>query len=159
MSIFDQSNEMERLRQKNLKTVETYFTFSGMDRGKNRLPLWVEEDTLFELPYTRTCQPSQHIGRKALEEKENDANLTMFPDWGFYEEEIFQTQDPNFFVAECIGKGKIITMDGTESYYKNQYLIVFEMEDGKIKVLREIHNPCSVVMSMGVAIPQFPWYL
>lgn len=155
---FGEDQAVLELRAKNLATVEEYFTYKGMDRGANRLRLWSESDCLFELTYTESDKPRQFVGRAALEEKESVSNLAMFPDWGFEVLEIHQTDDPGYFIVECIGRG-VLLQDGKEpSYYQNHYLIDFELDDGKIKNLREVHNPCNLMLALREPLPQFPWH-
>ena len=157
-NIFNEDQATLALREKNLKTVEEYFSYRGLNRGAHRLKLWVDDDCLFELTFTRDCKPMQFIGRAALEKKESSSNVAMFPDWGFEVKDIHQTDDPNYLIAECIGKG-VLLQDGAEpSYYQNHYLIDFEMRDGKIKTLREVHNPCCLMLAFRQPLPQFPWY-
>lgn len=157
MSEFMETEEITRQRHKNRETVERYFTCRGLERGRGRLPLWSEKEVFFEIPWTASGKPRQYIGRKVLEDKENDFNVQNYPDWGFYDQVIYETQNPDFFVAECSGKGYRV-LDGKRAYYKNHYLLTFCLKDGKIVKLQEINNQCNASLCQGHSIPQYPWY-
>lgn len=150
---FSLSPEDEELRQKNLKTVEYYMTLRGPERRAKRAPLFAE-NAGFELTFTANCVP---FGKTAMEWN-TVGDSEMFPDWGFYNAQIYQTQNPSMFFVECDGRGKMILRDEPESdrIYENHYIISFEMEDGRIKRLREIHNPCCIMRARGIPIPEVP---
>ncbi len=71
-------------------------------------------------------------------------SLKCFPDWEWYNINIFGTDDPNHFWVECDGHGKILFPGYPEGYYENHFLHSFELEDGKIKrnraVCKKLHN-------------------
>ncbi len=67
-------------------------------------------------------------------------SLKCFPDWEWYNINIFGTDDPNHFWVECDGHGKILFPGYPEGYYENHFLHSFELEDGKIKRNREFMN-------------------
>ncbi len=66
--------------------------------------------------------------------------MKCFPDWEWYNINIFGTDDPNHFWVECDGHGKILFPGYPEGYYENHFLHSFELEDGKIKRNREFMN-------------------
>jgi hypothetical protein len=150
---FSLSREDEQLRRENLKTVEYYMTLRGPERRNKRAPLFAENAD-FELTFTAACVP---FGKAAMEWN-TVGDFEMFPDWGFYHIEIYQTQNPNMFFVECDGRGKMILKNEPKSdrTYENHYIISFEMEHGKIKRLREIHNPCCLMRALGIPIPAVP---
>jgi phenazine biosynthesis protein len=150
---FSLSQEAERLRQKNLRTVEYYMTLRGPKRRDKRAPLFAE-DAGFELTFTAACVPFE----KSAMDWNTVGDREMFPDWGFHDSRIYQTQDPNMFFVECDGRGRMILEDDPdpERTYENHYIISFEMEEGKIKRLREIHNPCCLMKALGIPIPAVP---
>ena len=145
------SDQNEGLRRKNLETIEYYMTLRGPERRDKRRPLFTE-DAGFELTFTADCVP---FG-KSFKEWNDVGEQEKFPDWGFYNYEIYQTQNPNRIFVECDGRGKmIIDHDtGEESIYENHYIISFDMEDGKIKKIREIHNPCCLMKALSMSIPK-----
>jgi len=145
------NQRQEELRKKNLKTVEYYMTLRGMERREKRAPLFAE-NAAFELTFTAECVPDS---RTAMEWN-NVGDSEDFPDWGFYNAEIYQTQNPDMLFVECDGRGKLIIKGDADKnrVYENHYIISFEMEDGKIKRLREIHNPCCLMKALGIPIPK-----
>ncbi len=64
--------------------------------------------------------------------------MKCFPDWEWYNINIFGTDDPNHFWVECDGHGKILFPGYPEGYYENHFLHSFELDDGKIKRNRGI---------------------
>ncbi|MCF3987960.1 phenazine biosynthesis protein PhzB, partial [Pseudomonas aeruginosa] len=55
-------------------------------------------------------------------------SLKCFPDWEWYNINIFGTDDPNHFWVECDGHGKILFPGYPEGYYENHFLHSFELE-------------------------------
>jgi phenazine biosynthesis protein len=145
--------EDEELRRKNLKTVEYYMTLRGPERRAKRAPLFAD-GAGFELTFTAACTPAA----KPAMDWNTVGSFEMFPDWGFYDSVIYQTQDPSMFFVECDGRGRMILPDDPETLriYENHYIISFEMQDGLIKRLREIHNPCCLMKALGVPLPVVP---
>lgn len=148
---FSLSEEDERARRQNLNTVEYYMTLSGPDRGKKRTPLFAE-NAVFELTFMPDCVPfrTTAVPWHTIRDPEN------FPDWQLFNAEIYQTQNPKMFFVECDGRGHM-TVDGEpdqDRIYENHYILSFEMEDGKIKCLRELMNPCCLMKARGIPIPE-----
>lgn len=80
-------------------------------------------------------------------------SLKCFPDWIWFNIEIFDTQDPNRFWVECDGKGKILFPGYPAGYYTNHFIHSFLMEDGKIKQNRELMNPYEQMRPLGITPP------
>ena len=148
---FGLSSEDEQTRQQNLETVEYYMTLVGPDRGKKRMPLFTE-DAAFELTFTADCVPFRTTATPwhTVRDPEN------FPDWTLYNAHVYQTQNPNMFFVECDGRGHMLLAGDTqqELIYENHYILSFEMENGKIKSLREFMNPCCLMKARGIPIPE-----
>ena len=68
----------------------------------------------------------------------------MVPEWGFYENRVFQTEDPNLFLVKSIGRGnsQFRGCPGL-SVYINYYINEFQMQEGKIRCFRETVFPCA----------------
>ncbi|HBO3309830.1 phenazine biosynthesis protein, partial [Pseudomonas aeruginosa] len=131
---FTDANE---LREKNRATVEKYMNTKGQDRLR-RHELFVE-DGCGGLWTTDTGSPIVIRGKDKLAEHAV-WSLKCFPDWEWYNINIFGTDDPNHFWVECDGHGKILFPGYPEGYYENHFLHSFELEDGKIKRNREFMN-------------------
>ncbi len=81
--------------------------------------------------------------------------MKCFPDWEWYNINIFGTDDPNHFWVECDGHGKILFPGYPEGYYENHFLHSFELEDGKIKRNREFMNVFQQLRDLGST--HWPW--
>lgn len=81
-------------------------------------------------------------------------SLQCFPDWQWYNIQIFDTQDPEFFWAECDGRGAIRFEGYPEGLYENHFLHSFEFEDGRIRRQREFMNPIRQYEALGISVPE-----
>ena len=137
-------------RKKNRNTVKTYMH----SRGKARLErhkLFVEEGEA-GLWTSDKGTPVATKGRDKLA-KPAEWSLKCFPDWEWYNIEIYETQNPNFFWVECDGRGKICFEGYPEGYYSNHFLHSFELFDGKIVRQREFMNPIEQMRALGIDTP------
>ncbi|NPZ89064.1 phenazine biosynthesis protein PhzB, partial [Pseudomonas aeruginosa] len=81
-------------------------------------------------------------------------SLKCFPDWEWYNINIFGTDDPNHFWVECDGHGKILFPGYPEGYYENHFLHSFELDDGKIKRNREFMNVFQQLRALSIPVPE-----
>ncbi|MFF8382592.1 PhzA/PhzB family protein [Streptomyces kanasensis] len=139
------------LRQLNRATVEQYMNTKGQDRLK-RHELFTK-DGKGGLWTNDTGSPIVINGRDRLA-AHAVWSLKCFPDWEWYNIEIFETQDPNRFWVECDGRGKILFEGYPEGHYANHFLHAFELENGKIKLQREFMNPFEQLRALGIPVPQ-----
>ncbi|MBD2816631.1 PhzA/PhzB family protein [Xenorhabdus sp. Flor] len=140
-----------KVRQQNRLIVEKYMATKGQDRLK-RYELF-SEDGCGGLWTSDTGEPLMIKGRKSLA-KHAVWVLKYFPDWVWYNVDIYSTQDPNIFWVECDGKGIIRFDDYPEGIYENHFIHYFEFENGKIKLQREFMNPCQQFKALGIEIPK-----
>ncbi|MFF7450304.1 MULTISPECIES: PhzA/PhzB family protein [unclassified Streptomyces] len=139
------------LRRINRATVEKYMAARGQARLERHLLF--TEDGRGGLWTTDTGEPISINGRDRLGEHAV-WSLKTFPDWEWYNVEIFETQDPNRFWVECDGRGKILFADYPEGYYQNHFLHSFELENGKITLQREFMNPFEQLRALGIPVPE-----
>ncbi|MGW5663808.1 PhzA/PhzB family protein [Streptomyces sp. NPDC003758] len=139
------------LRRANRAAVETYMHTLGQDRLR-RHHLFTE-DGVGGLWTADTPGPIAIHGRDRLGEHAV-WSLRCFPDWVWYNIEIYETQDPNRFWVECDGKGKILFPGYPEGYYENHFIHSFLLENGKIKQAREFMNPFNQLRALGIDVPQ-----
>jgi hypothetical protein len=138
------------LRRGNRATVEEYMRTLGQDRLQ-RHHLFTE-DGVGGLWTADTPGPIAIHGRDVLGEHAV-WSLKCFPDWVWYNIEIFETQDPNRFWVECDGKGKIRFPGYPEGFYENHFIHSFHLENGKIKLSREFMNPFNQLRALGIDVP------
>ena len=142
-------------RQKNLKTIEYFLTLTGPDRGEKRKPLFTD-DAKFQMKRPIDYVKNQGVWQLPVKEW-LEVSVDISPIWGFYESMIYQCEDPHKFLVTAVGRGqrkkwaaaRIDTSIQFTEDDKNDpvpaytpYIIYFLMEDGKIKLFREIDNPC-----------------
>ncbi|ALS13036.1 phenazine biosynthesis protein [Pseudomonas aeruginosa] len=107
---FTDANE---LREKNRATVEKYMNTKGQDR--------LRRHELFVAGSPIVIRGKDKLAEHAV------WSLKCFPDWEWYNINIFGTDDPNHFWVECDGHGKILFPGYPEGYYENHFLHSFEL--------------------------------
>jgi len=140
----------DTLRQQHRLIVEDYMSRKGL--GRLTRYLLFTEDGSGGLWTADTLEPIVSRGRAALK-AHGEWSLKYFPDWEWYNIEIFETQDPNRFWVECDGRGKILFPGYPEGYYQNHFIHSFLMENGKIKQNREFMNPYQQMRALGIPVP------
>ncbi|MFC9914459.1 PhzA/PhzB family protein [Streptomyces sp. NPDC059862] len=140
------------LRRKNRATVEKYLADTKGTARLHRHELFVEDGS-GGLWTNDTGAPIIIQGRDRLGEH-GVWSLKCFPDWEWYNIQIFETQDPNFFWVECDGHGTIKFPGYPEGYYENHFLHSFELNDGKIVRNREFMNPLEQMRALGIPVPE-----
>lgn len=140
----------DEVRRRNRAVVETYLSTRGQDRLRRHLLF--TEDGVGGLWTNDTGQPIVISGRDRLGEH-GVWSLQCFPDWTWTNVEIFDTQDPNRFWAECDGEGQIVFPGYPVGHYRNHFLHSFLFEDGLIKQQREFMNPIEQYRALGIAVP------
>jgi phenazine biosynthesis protein len=140
----------EDLRARHRQVIEDYFS----RRGEGRLTRYqlFTEDGSGGLWTNDTGGPLVSHGREGL--KAHGAwSLKCFPDWKWFNVEIYETQDPNRFWVECDGEGKIFFPGYPEGFYRNHFIHSFLMENGRIKQNREFMNPYEQMRALGIPFP------
>jgi ketosteroid isomerase-like protein len=138
------------LRLHNRAVVEDYLSRAGESR-LTRYLLFTEDGSA-GLYTADTSEPVVSRGHETLK-AHGEWSLRMFPDWVWYNIEIFETQDPNRFWAECDGKGKILYPNYPPGHYENHFLHSFRFKDGKIAEQREFMNPFNQMRALGIEVP------
>lgn len=155
---FGLSKEQEEIRLSNLVTVQTFFSLEGPDRHEKRKKIYAK-DGRFELNFMGqdTRKPVYTYQPNATDRANVETNSTennIFPDWGFHDIKIYSTDDPNMVYATCTGRGMRYDPRFDEPhFYENNYFLEFVMEDGHIKVLRELGNPFKMLQPSGHDVP------
>ncbi|MEV4750113.1 PhzA/PhzB family protein [Streptosporangium amethystogenes subsp. fukuiense] len=150
-SHFPGNSAEAELRKINRATVEIYMNTRGQDRLRRHLLF--TEDGVGGLWTNDTGQPIAIHGRDRLGEHAV-WSLKCFPDWVWFNVEIFETQDPNFFWVECDGAGAIRFPGYPEGRYENHFLHSFLLENGKIRQQREFMNPFEQLRALGIPVPE-----
>lgn len=122
--------------------------------GENRLTRYLlfTKDGSAGLYTADTTEPVVSRGHELLK-AHGEWSLKMFPDWRWYNIEIFETQDPNKFWAECDGKGQILYPGYPPGLYENHFLHSFRLRDGLIVEQREFMNPFNQLRALGIPVP------
>ena len=99
------------------------------------------EDVVFEMPFALPGLPDRVEGKGTVVEfleqflgKERG----MFTDWNIYNIRIYPGGDPDLFFAELDGQG-VVAQSGYQ--YRQKYIILFRVSDGRISHWREYLNP------------------
>jgi phenazine biosynthesis protein len=142
-------NDVE-LRRRHRAVVEDYLSRVGESR-LTRYLLFTEDGSA-GLYTADTTTPVVSRGHEKLK-AHGEWSLRMFPDWVWYNIEIFETQDPNRIWAECDGKGKILYPNYPPGYYENHFIHSFQLKDGLIVEQREFMNPYNQMRALGIEVP------
>jgi phenazine biosynthesis protein len=142
-------NDVE-LRRQHRAVVEDYLSRVGETR-LTRYLLFTEDGSA-GLYTADTMAPVVSRGHEKLK-AHGEWSLRMFPDWVWYNIEIFETQDPNRIWAECDGRGKILYPNYPPGYYENHFIHSFQLKDGLIVEQREFMNPFNQMRALGIEIP------
>jgi phenazine biosynthesis protein len=124
----------DQIRETNLATIRKFLDCGGPDRARQRQPLFAEQATK-EMDMPESGGPSSVRAADWLVQ-----SAEFVPDWAFYENQIFQTDDPNLFMVKSVGRGNA-KFSGELAVYINYYINEFLMENGLIKRFRETFNP------------------
>ncbi|MGW5054046.1 PhzA/PhzB family protein [Actinokineospora sp. NPDC004072] len=138
------------LRRRNRAVVEDYLSRQGESR-LTRYLLFTEDGSA-GLYTADTAEPVVSRGHDLLR-RHGEWSLRMFPDWVWFNIEIFETQDPNRFWAECDGEGQIRYPGYPPGHYRNHFLHSFDLADGKIVRQREFMNPFNQLRALGIEVP------
>ncbi len=142
-------NDVE-LRRRHRAVVEDYLSRVGESR-LTRYLLFTEDGSA-GLYTADTTTPVVSRGHEKLK-AHGEWSLRMFPDWVWYNIEIFETQDPNRIWAECDGRGKILYPNYPPGYYENHFIHSFQLKDGLIVEQREFMNPYNQMRALGIEVP------
>jgi len=141
--------EQSTLRELNRATVEDYMSRRGEGR-LTRYQLFAENGSA-GLWTNDTLAPI--VSRSHAVLKRHGAwSLECFPDWEWTNVQIFETQDPNYFIAECDGEGAINFPGYEPGHYANHFFHTFYLHDGKITEQREFMNPYRQMVALGIPI-------
>lgn len=141
----------DELRERNEATVGRYFLTGARDRARRHL-LYTDDGST-SLFFTDIGEPITVRGRDNLA-KHGELSLKVLPDWRWIGLEIFPTQDPGRFWAECDGEGTIRFPGYPEGRYRNHFLFSFRLSDGRIAESREYTNPIEHMRALGIATPR-----
>lgn len=125
--------QKDDIRKKNREVVEYFLTLRGPDRGPKRAALF-SEDSRVEM--------YRDLNMRGWDWCHSTPDC--WPEWGFYEGVIYETEDPNKFLVPAVGRGKVYAPGGEGPGYPCEvwYILCFEMENGKIKLFRETVDYC-----------------
>lgn len=140
-----------RDRQQNRAVVEDYLSRTG----ENRLDRYLlfTEDGSAGLYTADTAEPVVSQGHEKLK-AHGEWSLRMFPDWVWFDIQVFETQSPDHFWAECDGEGEILYPGYEPGHYRNHFLHSFEFRDGRIVRQREFMNPFNQLRALGIEVPK-----
>ncbi|RAJ43066.1 ketosteroid isomerase-like protein [Kitasatospora sp. SolWspMP-SS2h] len=140
-------------RARNRDVVRRYLACKGEEQRRARYELFAA-DGQAGLWTSDKPHPIATHGREGLREH-GVWSLRCFPDWEWYDVQIFDTQHPTFFWAECDGRGAIRFEGYPDGHYENHFLHSFEFNaDGLITRQREFMNPLRQYEALGIAVPQ-----
>ncbi|MGW0520275.1 PhzA/PhzB family protein [Crossiella sp. NPDC003009] len=137
-------------RAHNRAVVEDYLS----RYGENRLTRYLlfTEDGSAGLYTADTTGPIVSTGHEKLK-AHGEWSLRMFPDWKWFNIEVFETQDPGRFWAECDGEGQIRYPGYEPGFYRNHFIHSFDFRDGRILRQREFMNPFNQLRALGIDVP------
>ncbi|AYA39301.1 phenazine biosynthesis protein [Xenorhabdus nematophila] len=146
------NDKFGQLREKNRKIVEKYLKFTKGEARLERHKLFAEnaESGLW------TTETGEPIIIRGIENLARHAHwsLQCFPDWEWYNINIFTTDNPDHIWVECDGHGIIRFSGYPERYYENHFIHSFELCDGFIIRNREFMNPVNQLKALDIIVPK-----
>ena len=132
-------------RGANLRAVEAFYANLERKDMTGFLELF-REDAVQDMPYAPPGFPSKVEGRSGIA-----ALFADFPtatdDVSFSDLTIYPTDNPNRLIAEVSGR---IEFKGNDAPYHQNYVSIFEFEDGRISLFREYFNPLPFAEATGL---------
>jgi len=151
------------LRIRNRATVEKYLSLAGRERIDRWMLFTQDAQTMTEGFYTEPGAPRPDFmnqkGRDFV--RTMDAvNVDNFPDWCFYNNIIFETEDPNLIIVEGDGSGMSYLKKDNPVRHSDHYFHVFRMVEGRISAYSEVRNELREIREWGWKpdLPKFPRY-
>ena len=137
------NTQAQTSREENRQVIETFFVaLEELDINKF-ITVWADEGATQLMPFAPEGFPSKLEGKEPIYNQykglpENYESM-HFP------RTIMPMEDPNKFIVQY--KGIIPLGDGGE--YNNDYIGLFELENGKIKIFTEYFNPIILLEAFG----------
>ncbi len=151
-------NDHKDLRIRNRTTVEKYLSMTGKERV-DRWQFYTERCQ--KVPCAALLPPTEVASQKSTPgvatQKEVEATMVeLWPDWSFYNNIIFETEDPNYILAEGDGSGISYLKDRNRpNMHSDHYFHIFLLEHGRIKGYTEVRNRLNEVREWGY-VPAMP---
>ncbi|RWI57098.1 MAG: hypothetical protein EOR16_16055 [Mesorhizobium sp.] len=131
-------------RSRNRATVEAFLNVfpegdEGFFQARKRLGL-IADDYVFELPYAPPGVRSVDKGDD--HERRGKWLAKTFVTWRRTKGPvIYETTDPGVFWVEASGEGTARFWGDEESPYRQDFVIMFVVHEGKVRLFREYFNP------------------
>jgi ketosteroid isomerase-like protein len=109
------------------------------------LSRYMGEDFVFELPYGPAFLPRRFDGLATWNEMQG-AMFALFEQFTETLDTVYETRDPATVIAEYHSDAIV---KGSGAAYRNEYIGVFRIRDGRIVFWREYHNPEAVAKALG----------
>lgn len=131
-------------REQALQAMNNYMALMTVDTMEQWNELWAE-DAVVEFPYAPAGLPAKLDGKSAIVAYYQDAPQNM----RFLSAKpptIYASTDPDVVISELEAEFHIVS---TDKPYKQIYISVLRMKNGKIASYREYWNPLRVLESFG----------
>ncbi|MCC7463927.1 MAG: PhzA/PhzB family protein [Gammaproteobacteria bacterium] len=144
------------LRIRNRTTVEKYLSMAGQERI-DRWQLYAEDcknmiDGFYQPPASDPRVPQESAaGGLENQKKMEKMNADGFPDWKFYNNIIYETEDPNVIVVEGDGSGLSYLRDPDHpNRHSDHYFHFFRLVEGRIRNYTEVRNETQELREWGI---------
>jgi phenazine biosynthesis protein len=143
--------EENELRARNMAIVKKYIEYAGRERI-NRKEVYAEDvrGGLYTWDSGEIKQPLEGIQQRS---QFDEKNTEYYPDWSHNDIVIYQTIDPNVYVATCKGFGNYMNPIYGFPFYENFFFNTFIIENGRIKEYFEHMNACDMTRQFGLESP------
>ena len=99
----------------------------------------LDENVVFEMPFAEP--PATIHGREALLEVLDQFLHTFYSEFTFHDIEVTPAAEPGLYFAEYRGIGQVAARPHE---YRQQYVAVIKVQDGKVTLWREYFNPIAL---------------
>ena len=125
-------------------------------RNANEALLLLSEEAVLEMPYPLASGENQYGTRKMWGEplRKYVNGITQRNAKISFKNAVWRTADDGVVILECDGD-MVRAKDGKR--YQNQYIVLFEVSDGKITLWREYFNPVVAARTFGIPLDSLPY--
>ncbi|WP_068612522.1 nuclear transport factor 2 family protein [Paenibacillus tuaregi] len=107
------------------------------------------DDIVYETPFALPGVPERVVGKETLAdmlEQFIGKEGGMYATWSIYNIRIYPSYEPGLLTAEMDGQGIVA---GSEHLYRQSYISLFRVTDGRISLWREYFNPLALQQALA----------
>jgi uncharacterized protein len=138
-----------------LDTAKSFITALS-SRDADKALLLLADEAILEMPYPLAAGENKYGTRKMWGDplRQYVRGITARNSQIAFKNEVWRVADDGALILECDGD-MIRSKDGAR--YQNQYIVLFEVKEGKITLWREYFNPVVAARTFGIPLESLPY--